>query len=295
MLSLRAPNRPVMNHPSPFLPHLPADRLAQRYKAAKGNELDSGKMLSPESSSALAANAFGFFLDAPARLPPLPGTEDMGWPSQSVLPEVCMRFPWAGGLHPWLDVLIETSTHIIGIESKRFEPYRSLRQGTFSNAFQRDVWGMNMAGFQSVRDSIAGPATALTGGIGTKSSAAAAFDGIDAAQLVKHALGLHTQAGRHSPPKKAVLCYLYADPAKWSDGRAISPDRRALHARAVDNFAVAVKGCDVQFMALTYSTLLPQQGAVESTPRGRSAAQPRAHLADRAPGPGFQDHRRLPP
>lgn len=66
-----------MGHPSPFLPHLPADRLAQRYNAAKGNELDSGKKHSPESSSALAANAFGFFLDAPELLPPLPGMEDM--------------------------------------------------------------------------------------------------------------------------------------------------------------------------------------------------------------------------
>jgi hypothetical protein len=78
-----------MNRPSPFLPRLPLDRLAQRYNAAKGNELASGKMRSPELSSALAANAFGFFLEAPERLPPLPGTEDMGWPSQSVRPEVC--------------------------------------------------------------------------------------------------------------------------------------------------------------------------------------------------------------
>lgn len=203
-----------MDHPSPFLPHLPADRLAQRYNAAKGNELDSGKMHSPESSSALAANAFGFFLDAPERLPPLPGVKDMGGSSQSVLPEVCVRFPWAGGLHPWLDVLIETPTHLIGIESKRFEPYRALGHGRFSDAFGRDVWGVRMAGYQAVRDAITSAGTAMTGGTATKSSAATAFDGIDAAQLVKHALGLYTQAGRRTPPKKAVLCYLYADPEK---------------------------------------------------------------------------------
>jgi hypothetical protein len=245
-----------MDNPSPFLPHLPADRLAQRYNAAKGNELDSGKMLSPESSSALAANAFGFFLAEPERLPPLPGMEDMGWPSQSVLPEVCVRFPWAGGLHPWLDMLIETPTHLIGIESKRFEPFRSMGQGTFSDAFRRDVWGAGMAGFQAVRDAIIGAGSATTGGIATTGNDAAAFDGIDAAQLVKHALGLYTQAGRRNPTKKAVLCYVYADPETWPDGRAIDHRRRALHARAISNFAAAVQRCDVQFMALTYPALL---------------------------------------
>lgn len=245
-----------MDHPSPFLPHLPVERLAQRYNAAKGNELDSGKMRSPESSSALAANAFGFFLDAPERLPPLPGMEGVGWPSQSVLPEVCVRFPWAGGLHPWLDVLIETPTHLIGIESKRFEPYRSLGHGTFSEAFQRDVWGVRMTGFQEVRDAISNAGSAMTDGNPTVGSAATAFDGIDAAQLVKHALGLYTQARRRTPPKRAVLCYLYANPEKWPDGRAVDPGRRVLHTRAIANFAVAVQRCDVQFVALTYTALL---------------------------------------
>jgi hypothetical protein len=113
-----------------------------------------------------------------------------------------------------------------------------------------------MAGFQAVRDAITGAATAMTGEIATKGSAATAFDGIDAVQLVKHALGLYTQAGRRTPPKKAVLCYLYADPANWPDGRAIDPDRRALHARAIDSFAAAVQRCDVQFKVLTYPALL---------------------------------------
>ena len=39
---------------------------------------------------------------------------------------------------------------------------------------------------------------------------------------------------------------------------------------------------------------LPQPGAVEPTPGARSAAQRRADVADRAPGAGLQDHRRLP-
>jgi len=63
---------------SPFLPHLRSDLLKSAYRKAAGNELASGKMLSPESSSALAGNAFGLFLDRPELLPPLPGTEAWG-------------------------------------------------------------------------------------------------------------------------------------------------------------------------------------------------------------------------
>jgi hypothetical protein len=41
--------------------------------------------------------------------------------------EYCARFPWSGGRHPWLDALAETPETIIGVESKRFEPYRDIK------------------------------------------------------------------------------------------------------------------------------------------------------------------------
>ena len=43
-----------------------------------------------------------------------------------------MRFSWSGGLHPWLDVGIQTAERLIGIESKRYEPFRDHKTATFS-------------------------------------------------------------------------------------------------------------------------------------------------------------------
>jgi hypothetical protein len=101
-----------------FLPGLPVDLIRAQFDAAPGNEIGSGKFLSPESSSALAANSFGFSLDKPAELPPLPIGDDHEWRPVSVRLEAENRFPWAGGRHPWLDILVELSTAIVGIESE---------------------------------------------------------------------------------------------------------------------------------------------------------------------------------
>src|SRR4051812_27050835 len=111
-----------------FLQGLPVEAIRQAYLKAPGNELLSGKLASPESSAALVANAFGFFLNAPAKLPPLPSTADCSWPAASLDLETFVRFPWAGGGHPCLDVLIVTPDTLIGIESKRYEPFRE-REG----------------------------------------------------------------------------------------------------------------------------------------------------------------------
>src|ERR1700676_1610081 len=57
---------------NPFLPYLPIEKIRDAFAKALGNELDSGKILSPESSAALAANTFGLFLDRPSSLPQNP-------------------------------------------------------------------------------------------------------------------------------------------------------------------------------------------------------------------------------
>lgn len=67
------------------------------------------KFDSPESSAALAANAFSFFLhEAAADLPPLPGCEGEVWPARSLYLEVELRFAWRGGRHPVLDCVVQT-------------------------------------------------------------------------------------------------------------------------------------------------------------------------------------------
>lgn len=228
----------------PILPGLPADLIRRCYAAAPGNELASGKFASPESSSALVANCFGLFLDRPAGLPVLPVGRTACWPPQSVRLEAEVRFPWRGGLHPWLDVLVETPGDLVGIESKRYEPFRAKAGSGFSSAFWRPVWGWRMGGFCRLRDDIAEGRTV--------------FARLDAVQLVKHALALraavHRRDGRRG--KRPLLLYLHAEPACWPGGRSVPDEERAMHRSEIARFAAAVAGDEVDFAACTYRNLL---------------------------------------
>ncbi len=207
-----------------FLPGLPVDAIRSAYLAAPGNEIASGKFASPESSAALVANTFGAFLTEPATLLALPGTSDCGWPAQSVRLEAIVRFPWAGGRHPCLDVLIVTSTALIGIESKRFEPFRSRESEPMSDAYWRPVFGSGMIGYERCRNGLR--------------DGSLRFARLDAAQLIKHAFGLRTAVHRKKEliGKRPVLLYLYAEPknlARWQrssiDCRSCSSSRRNCH------------------------------------------------------------------
>ena len=123
-----------------FLPGVPEDYVRGRLLKAGGDEIGSGKFASPESSSALAANAFGWFVLRPEEVPTTPFGADIGRPRKVEI-EYRARFPWSGGRHPWLDAAILTDTHIVGIESKRFEPFRDAKCASFSAAYERPVWG----------------------------------------------------------------------------------------------------------------------------------------------------------
>ncbi len=61
-----------------FLPGVPEAHIRARMALAGGDEIGSGKFASPESSAALAANVFGWFIERPWLLPPLPGAEAAG-------------------------------------------------------------------------------------------------------------------------------------------------------------------------------------------------------------------------
>ena len=102
-----------------FLKDVPGTDIERILDAAAGNEIQSGKFDKPESSAALAVNAFGFFLHRPADLPLLPGLEHAGWPARSLSLERAVRYPWGGGSHPVPDCLVATTSTLIGIECKR--------------------------------------------------------------------------------------------------------------------------------------------------------------------------------
>lgn len=137
-----------------WLPGVPAEEIEAIFRAAPGNEIGRGKFESPESSAALAGNAFGFFLHRAGMLPPLPGCEQARWPAESLAIEKTIRFPWNGGRHPVLDALLVTPNALIGFESKRFEPFRENRIAHFSPAYRRPVWGGRMGGHEPEPDSL---------------------------------------------------------------------------------------------------------------------------------------------
>ncbi|MBC6441908.1 MAG: hypothetical protein GDA53_02095 [Rhodobacteraceae bacterium] len=230
-----------------FLPGLPAEAVEVELNASPGGEPASGKFDHPESSSALAVNTFGWFLQRPGCLPalPLPGFKQH-WPALEVAIESEMRFPWSGGRHPWLDVGILTKTALIGVESKRYEPFRGKPKADFSKAYDRAVWGDRMDAYCRMRDRLR--------------EGTLQYQALDAAQLVKHAFGLRTQTakGGRFRGTRPILVYLFAEPECWPDGRPVDPVRRTLHQDEITDFAQRVAGDEVAFHALDYAAVLDE-------------------------------------
>jgi hypothetical protein len=225
-----------------FLPGLPVAEIRAAYMNAPGNEIESGKFTSPESSAALVANAFGYFLRHPTSLPALPGTLNCDWPATSISLETIVRFPWAGGRHPCLDVLVTTSSALIGVESKRYEPFRTKNDGELSEAYWRLVWGDKMKGYERCRD--------IARDDGKR------FVRLDVAQLVKHAFALRTAANGVWKDKKPILFYLFAEPEHWPDGKSVPEADRLRHRVELSSFSELVAGDEVLFRSCSYRELL---------------------------------------
>jgi hypothetical protein len=217
-----------------FLPGVPVAHVLARLAGAGGGEISSGKLQSPESSAALAVNAFGWFIERPADFPPLPGTAAMGQPERIEV-EYCARFPWRGGRHPWLDAVVITPGYLIGVESKRFEPFRDAKPVSLSAAYDRTVWGERMDRYGAVRDELR--------------SGQLRYRHLDAAQLVKHAYGLVTESRRLS--RRPVLLYIYAEPRAWGV-RRITAEQHLQHRSEVADWAKRVDGDEVAFLQCNY-------------------------------------------
>jgi hypothetical protein len=243
------------------VPGLPHELIRLAYEAAPGNEIASGKFANPESSAALAANAFGYFLDKAQSLPPLPKVEGCRWPATNLSLEALVCFPWRGGRHPCLDALVHTPSHLIGIESKRYEPFRAKADpSAWSAAYDRDVWGANMQRYVHVRESL--------------KQGELRFMRLDAVQLVKHAFGLRT-AVHHDTDlvgRKPVLFYVYAEPNLWPDGRAVMRSHVLDHREETLRFAELVTGDEVAFVFCSYRNLL-ETGSANQEANVRSHAE----------------------
>jgi hypothetical protein len=226
----------------PLLPGVSESYVIERLSKAAGKELSSGKFMSERSSSFLAVNTFAWFHDRP-ECPPAFDLKTVSWPPNTVEVEHTVRFPWAGGTHPWLDAFIETASDIVGIESKRFEPYDSKGEPKFSPRYDKDEWHDRMGPFVRMKDSL--------------KSGEISFTHLDATQLVKHAFGLITEGRRKA--KRPYLIYLFAEPeqhsTKWS-----------AHRSEINVFADAVRDAEVGFSWTSYRDWLdawPPDAAVQ--------------------------------
>jgi len=223
-----------------FLQDVPKMHILNRLKLAGGNEIESGKLASPQSSAALAINSFGRFCLEPKELPPLPNLAHVNWPANRVEIEYSARFPWAGGRHPWLDALVQTSEFHIGIECKRFEPYRDKKKASFSDAYWREVWGSKMKPFLDVRDRLR--------------EKSLEYNYLDAAQLVKHALGLRTDYA-NGKGGKPILAYVFVETVHTSPVKVTAQNITA-HKAEIEDFHGRVSGAEVDFVAFSYEQWL---------------------------------------
>ena len=218
-----------------FLPGVPEDLVRTALAKAAGNEIGSGKLDSPESSAALVVNSFGWSLERPAELPPFPPLAKLDWPAARIEVERKMRFPWCGGRHPRFDAAVETATNLIGVEFKRFEPFRDAKKINLSDAYDREVWGENMAPFTEMRDRLR--------------AGHVCFEHLDATQLVKHAFGLVTEGRRLG--KAPMLLYFFAKP-KHRGASTIPTAALERYLIETNDFVVAVADAEVRFVACSW-------------------------------------------
>jgi len=218
-----------------FLPGVPAEAVLAALARLPGLDLDS-----PDSSAALVANGIGWFLDRPRLLLPFPGVP-MGLP-ETVELGVEMQLPMRGVRHPRFDAVVTTPTTLVGIVSKRYQPFRPAKATAFTEAFDARDWGPGMARYGAMR-------LALTTGRQT-------YRHLDAVTLVKQAYALRTQSVKRA--RGAVLVYLHAAPTHWSSGKPVDPKAINRHQAEIAELARAVKGDDVTFVALRWSELLAQ-------------------------------------
>lgn len=203
-----------------------------------GDELGSSrtglppKFCAAHSSSALAANAFGPWRNDPRTL-------SVGGMSGFV----SLQFEYAcnagvRGTAPHLDALVRTQNSVLAIESKCTE-FLWPKAVTFAEAYERihDL-RRDSPWFLLVRD------TALR----------SRFAHLDAAQLVKHYLGLANvfATGR------VVLLYLF-----WEPLNAVDFQEFAEHRRELEEFARLVSGDRVEFAYQSYRELWREWDAAE--------------------------------
>ena len=211
------------------------------------------------SSSALVANFLDYWTDKEDKTPLLRAlgieaysVESLDFEKQFDT-EISSR---NAGKPPNLDVAIALgSSHVVAIEGKFIEPFsRSTKQNksSFKKAYfsdLRELWReKNLSACQVFAQEL--------------QEGQHRFEYLDAAQLLKHALGLGTQLGKD----KFSLYYLYYD---WPGESAEARKRSKAHKEEIDLFGKRV-GKELRFKALTYQEVYRRLPADDADPEYRT-------------------------
>ncbi|MFZ4685200.1 MAG: PGN_0703 family putative restriction endonuclease, partial [Hyphomonadaceae bacterium] len=196
------------------------------FRQGDGGELE-GKFRAAHSSSALAANTFAPFKRAPQELSL---TNQVAFDALQF--ERKCPHGLAGRRPPNLDLVVEGSSGVIGVESKCLEHF-SPHRAKFADAYTAQIHDDRRNGpwFAQMQAMLATPDL---------------YRSLDAAQLVKHAFGLaHTFPGR-----RVHLLYIFWEPRN-ADAYAHFRD----HRWETERFAAAVAGGVPSFSFMSYADL----------------------------------------
>jgi hypothetical protein len=220
---VREPEWYVRQMEDNFIEGVPLGEIIPDFQAGAGKELDK-KICAAYSSSALAVNAFGPWRSRPGELV----LANAGRFSRL---DFEIRCPTGlRGTAPHLDVLADGPV-TVGVESKCLEPLKA-PEIKFSPAYDSICdERVSTKWFRLIKELRA---------------ARRAFRFLDAAQLVKHALGLQHRC----PNSQVILLYLFWEPTNASD---LEEFRQ--HRQEVEELADAVGGEHVRFAAESYPDL----------------------------------------
>jgi len=200
------------------------------------------KFLAAHSSTALAVNVFGPYKKAPStvRMP-------WGGPFTSLDFERKCPHGVGKGKPPNLDVLLEGSGGVVAIESKCLEPIGD-HKAEFKPVYDADLKGARRETpwFRELKRLTAN---------------ASAYNRLNAAQLVKHALGLAFSF----PDRSTTLAYLFWEPSNAEEHPLFSEHRSEL-----DRFAAAVAGGGPAFVWMSYPELWNRWDGLQGAPELRA-------------------------
>jgi len=226
-------DRYVLDPSANFLLELSPETLADLSKGG-GSELglegSRGKIQALHSSSALACNVFEYWRQREDRT-----ALEQALGLRSRILEIRFEQPFPTGLKgtsPHLDVVLETEGGLVAVESKYLEPYRGTgKESPFSDSYfpsGQQLWvEVGLPQCQEFAKAI--------------QRREVVFEYLNAAQLLKHALGLWN-TGRSD----LSLWYLWLDPGDPHGTR---------HAEEIDHFKSEV-GSELRFVSWQYSEFL---------------------------------------